>query len=165
MSKIERPKRVSKPNKRYISEVVKALPKKSRNDSSKAAIQATVKSVKTLKKKPATLSIFQKKELKELTKATDSIATGQNASATTAKRLQSLMKAAEGAKLTTESQNNDVQEMVTDEAQKNDQPKKTRLTCNEHKRKRNPKKPKKFTIDCSDVDFINVNDVVRITNY
>lgn len=35
-------------------------------------------------------------------------------------------------------------------------------TCKEHERKRNPRKPKKYVIDCTDVDFLDVNDVVRI---
>lgn len=157
MSKVERPKRILKPNKRYTSEISKAIKKNVKSDSSKAAIQEAVKKMKSSKKgktaEPSskiTATVTQKNDLKSLT--------GEN-EPTPAKKLKSLIEATEG-KVTTLAQKSDVEGLTSNEARKDDQLKKKHFTCKEHKRKL--KKPKKFTVDCSDVDFINVNDVVRI---
>lgn len=168
-NKIERPKRISKPNLRYQSEVVKAF----KNPIKTKFMQKADKQPKSSKQsegvqvqcsKRATKSRKESGQLRHLTDVTaeknSSKAIEGNISSIAATKIKSLIEAANEVKVTTESQNTFTSDILTTQALKDNQPKKIRLTCKQHKRKL--KKSKKFIIDCSDVNFIDVNDVVRI---
>lgn len=182
-TKMDLPKRVSKPNKRYISEVQKFCPKKGSGKSKSSKIEAlkrncskkvttktktlkeTVKEVKSLGKvepskrsgpnsyEKAIATVPDSKNAMESNISRDTV---QRDSLAVARELKSLIEI-EIAKPPLPSEI-----AMNIKASEDNESKKIPVTCKTHKRKKNLKKPKKFTIDCSDVDFVNVNDVVRI---
>lgn len=165
--KIERPKRISKPNLRYQSVETFKKPIETKymqqaKKQPKSSKQLT-KGVQCLKR-----ATKYRKESGQLRLLTDVAAEqnssklkGRNRSSIAATKIKSLIEAANEVKLTTESQNTqETSEILPTEALKDNEPNKISLTCKQHKRKL--KKPKKFIIDCSDVNFIDVNEVVRI---